>query len=128
MQWLTIYQGQKIQKERFENESSIREEFPYEFLFSVHITPWFADFANLLAFDILPPNLSYQQKKKFFSDIKHYLWEEPFLFKMCADGMIRRCVPEEEYGSILHHCHDRESGGHFGATRTATKVLQSVFY
>ena len=37
-------------------------------------------------------------------------------------------MPEEEMGSILHHCHDRESGGHFGATRTATKVLQSSFY
>ena len=111
-----------------ERENSIQEEFPDEYLFSIHMTPWYADFANFLASNILPPDLSYQQKKKFFSDIKHYLWEEPFLFKVCADGMIRRCVPEEEYGSILHHCHDRESGGHFGATRTAAKVLQSGFY
>ena len=50
------------------------------------------------------------------------------LYKVCVDGMIRRCVPEEEYGAILHHCHDRELGGHFGATRTATKILQSGFY
>ena len=42
--------------------------------------------------------------------------------------MIRICVPNEEYGIIFHHCHDREIGGHFGATRTATKVLQSCFY
>ena len=46
---------------------------------------------------------------------------------MCAYGMIRGCVPEE-YRVILHHCHDRESGGHFGATRTVAKVLQSGFY
>ena len=63
----------KNSKEGLEKENSIKEEFPYEHLFSVHITPWFADIANFLASDILPPNLSYQQKKKLFSDIKHYL-------------------------------------------------------
>ena len=41
-------------------EGSIKKEFPDEFLFSIHITPWFADFANFLASDIFPPNLSYQ--------------------------------------------------------------------
>ena len=72
-----------------EKESSIKEEFPDEYLFFVHITPWFADIANFLASDILPPNLNYQQKKKIFSDVKHYLWEEFFCIK-CVDGMIRR--------------------------------------
>ena len=43
-----------------EKESSIKEEFPDEYLFSVHISPWFADITNFLASDILPPNLSYQ--------------------------------------------------------------------
>ena len=61
-----------------EKESSIREEFPDEYIFSVSITPWCADIVNFLASDILPHNLSYQQKKKFFSDIKHYLWEDLF--------------------------------------------------
>ena len=95
------------EEEGFKKESSIKKEFPDEYLFSFNITPWFADIANFLASDILPPNLSYQQKKKFFSNIKHYLWEDPLLYKVCADGMLRRCVPEEEYGAILHHCHDR---------------------
>ena len=30
--------------------------------------------------------------------------------------------------SILHYCLTREAGGHFGATKTTTKVLQSGFY
>ncbi|XP_062080443.1 uncharacterized protein LOC133785207 [Humulus lupulus] len=30
--------------------------------------------------------------------------------------------------SILHHCHNLQCGGHFGATRTSAKVLQSGFY
>ena len=67
--------------EGFEKESSIKEEFPDEYLFSVNITHWYADIANFFASNILPPNLSYHQKKKFFSDIKHYLWEDLLLYK-----------------------------------------------
>ena len=92
-------------EEGLKKENSIKEEFLDEYLFSDHITPWFADIANFLASDILLPNLNYQQKKKFFYDIKYYLWEDPFLYKVCANGMIRRCVLEEEYGPIFHHCH-----------------------
>ena len=111
-----------------EKESSIIKEFPDEYLFFVSITPWYVDIANFLASNILPPNLSFQQKKNFFFDIKHYLLEDPFLYKVCADEMIRRCVPEEEYKAIIHHCHDREIGGHFRATRTEAKILQLGFY
>ncbi|GKB39091.1 reverse transcriptase domain-containing protein [Tanacetum coccineum] len=53
--------------------------------------PWFADFANYLVADIIPKGMTYQQKNKFFSDLKHYLWEEPYLFKVRSDGMIRHC-------------------------------------
>ena len=55
----------------------IHDEFPNECLFSINFTstPWYTDFANFLAFDIIPYGLSYQQKKKVFFDVKHYLWE-----------------------------------------------------
>ena len=44
-------------------------------------SPWFADIANSLSAGITPPNLTYQQKKRFFAEVKHYLWEDPILFK-----------------------------------------------
>ncbi|XP_073138992.1 uncharacterized protein [Henckelia pumila] len=56
------------------------------------------------------------------------LFEDPFLFKICADGIIRRCIPAEEESSIPSHCHTSPTGGHFDAGRTAAKVLQSGFY
>nr|GEV78183.1 reverse transcriptase domain-containing protein [Tanacetum cinerariifolium] len=45
------------------------------------------DFENYLASDIIPKGMTYQQKKKKFSDIKHYFWEEPYLSKVCSDGI-----------------------------------------
>ena len=42
---------------------------------------------------LLPPEFSYQHKKIFFTQLKHYYWEEPIMYKHCANQVIRRCVP-----------------------------------
>ncbi|RDX72477.1 putative mitochondrial protein, partial [Mucuna pruriens] len=76
---------------------------------------------------VFPPNFT-PYEKKLNLDVKHYLWDDPYLFKVCGDNMVRRCVPIEEAHSILTHCHSMEARGHFGPTRTAYKVLQSGFY
>ena len=62
---------------------------------------WHADYVNYLACDVLPPEMSSQQKKKFLHDVRSYLWDDPLLFKRGADQVIRRCVPDEEVPSIL---------------------------
>ncbi|XP_075475877.1 LOW QUALITY PROTEIN: uncharacterized protein LOC142514366 [Primulina tabacum] len=110
------------------SDDDIDDWFPDEQLLEVNAYPWYADFANFLVTGTPPPNLLFHQRKKFFSDVKYYFWEEPFLFKICAHSMIRRCVAEEETNQILNHCHDREVGGHFGPIRTASKVLECGFY
>nr|GEX73469.1 reverse transcriptase domain-containing protein [Tanacetum cinerariifolium] len=56
------------------------------------VTPWFADFANYHAGNFVIKGMSSQQKNKFFKDVKHYFWDDPFLFKVCADQVIRWCV------------------------------------
>lgn len=108
----------------------INENFPDEQILQVKThTPWYADYVNYLASGIHPPpELNRYQRKKFFHDVKFFLWDEPFLYRRCADTIIRRCVPEEEWGAIMRECHSSPSGGHFGTNRTAFKVLQSGFY
>ncbi|KAL4342606.1 hypothetical protein GQ457_08G037470 [Hibiscus cannabinus] len=69
-----------------------------------------------------------QGRKRFKHNAKGYFWDEPYLFKQCADQIIRRCIPEEEQQTILEQCHSAPYGGHFGGNRTAAKVLQSGFY
>ncbi|GJW74624.1 hypothetical protein Tco_0133994 [Tanacetum coccineum] len=70
------------------------ETFPLETLGSVALrvdsTLWFADFANYHAGNFIVKGMSSQQKNKFFKDVKHYFWDDPFLFKICADQVIRR--------------------------------------
>ncbi|GJT06491.1 reverse transcriptase domain-containing protein [Tanacetum coccineum] len=73
----------------------INETFPLETLNMVtshddQNTPWFADIANYHAGNFLIKGMSTQQKRKFFKDIKHYFWDDPYLFRTCADQIIRR--------------------------------------
>ncbi|XP_057734253.1 uncharacterized protein LOC130949596 [Arachis stenosperma] len=76
----------------------------------------------------IPQEFTKQQVKKLLNEAKKFLWDKPFLFKRCLDGMIRKCVPENEMKDILWHCHGSAYGGHFGPERTTAKVLQSRFY
>ncbi|GJV97418.1 reverse transcriptase domain-containing protein [Tanacetum coccineum] len=91
-------------------------------------TPWFADFANYHAGNFIVKGMSSQQKNKFFKDVKHYFWDEPYLFKICADQVIQRYVAGQEANDIITACHSRPTGGHYGANYTAKKVFDSGFY
>nr|GEX69438.1 reverse transcriptase domain-containing protein [Tanacetum cinerariifolium] len=88
----------------------IIESFPLESLNMVSSrvnssTTWFADFANCHAGNFVVKGMSSQQKNKFFKDVKHYFWDDPFLFKIYADQVIRRCVHGHEDIDILKACH-----------------------
>ncbi|KAA3477787.1 Pro-Pol polyprotein [Gossypium australe] len=77
---------------------------------------------------MLQPNLNNQTKRKFLHDKRCYYSYEPFLFKKCADQIVRNCVLDDEIHNILQHYHLAFYGGHFGGMRTPAKVLQSGFY
>ena len=109
----------------------VNDDFPDERILAIEekrAVPWFADYVNYLVAKVVTSEFNYKQKKRFFAHLKHYYWEEPILYRHCADQMIRRCVPEDEMISILNHCHTLPCGGHFGGQRTAAKLLQSGFY
>ena len=84
----------------------------YLLFFSNNSLIWYVDIINFLVGKIVSLDFSYQERKKFFIDVKHYYWEEPILYKHCVDQIIRRCVPEEEMKDILKHCHKLKCGGH----------------
>ncbi|GJV46786.1 reverse transcriptase domain-containing protein [Tanacetum coccineum] len=73
-------------------------------------TPWFADIENYHAGNFIVKGMSSQQKKKFFKDVKHYFWDDPYLFRIGVDQVIRRCVYGQEAVDILTACHNRPTG------------------
>ncbi|RDX93559.1 gag-pol, partial [Mucuna pruriens] len=103
---------------RIERESDpmpIQDEFPDEQL--VHIntpTPWFADICNFVAASRL-------YKERLQSDAKHYIWDDPYLWRLCNDQVIRRCIPDAKIKLVFQFCHAASRGGHYGSTRTARK-------
>ena len=114
----------KITKE----EREVLEEFPDEKLLMIEERPWFADLANYKASGLIPEYLNWQQKKKFLRDATHYVWDDPYLFKIGADGLLRRCVTKEESRSITWHFYNSPYAGHYSGERTTAKVLQAGFY
>ncbi|KAJ9544217.1 hypothetical protein OSB04_023924 [Centaurea solstitialis] len=111
----------------------IKDKFPDEDLNMIKTIgedtiPWYADFANYLAAGVLVKGMTHQQKGKFFSDLKHYFWFKPHLFRIGPDRMPRRCVSCPAAWDILDNCHKGPTGGHFGANLTGWKVLESGFY
>ncbi|KAI5350648.1 hypothetical protein L3X38_003539 [Prunus dulcis] len=118
-----------VVEQQGETALPLHETFPDEQLYVAQVPePWYADFVNYLACGVLRNDLTYQDKKKFFSMVKHYVWDEPFLFKHCSDQLIRSCVPDEEQESIPRHGQELACGGHFGAKKTALKILQYGFF
>nr|GFB00024.1 hypothetical protein [Tanacetum cinerariifolium] len=62
---------------------------------------------------------------EFFKDARHYFWDDPYLFRTCADQIIRCCVAGKEAIDILNACHSGPTGGHYKANYTTKKVFNS---
>ncbi|XP_047249863.1 uncharacterized protein LOC124885667 [Capsicum annuum] len=97
-------------------EIDINGTFPKKLVISLSesITHWYADYANYIMSAMVPDELNHYQKKPFLFDVKNYFWDEPFLFRECADSVICRCVMEAEMRDILKACHSSPFGGPHG--------------
>ena len=114
---------------RDEEDGRINESFPDEHLFAIHEKPpWYADIVNYLATGTFPQNYTPAQRHRLKHDSRFYLWDDPYLWKIGADQILRRCIPDHEIESVLKFCHEHACGGHFGPRRTSRKILDSGFY
>ncbi|GJZ27375.1 reverse transcriptase domain-containing protein [Tanacetum coccineum] len=72
-------------------------------------------------FMIVPPNWTPEKRRRFFSQVKKYFWDEPYAFKLCPDNITRRCVVGGEIHEILAYCQSGPIGGHHSASITGRK-------
>ncbi|XP_014491938.1 uncharacterized protein LOC106754437 [Vigna radiata var. radiata] len=120
--------GKLVNEEVTSKEKEIWESFSDKTLLYIQQRPWFADLANFKAAGVILEELNWQQKKKFLHDAKQFVWDDPYLFKIGEDNLLRRCVTKEEAKKILWHCHNSPYAGHYNGERTTAKVLQAGFY
>jgi len=109
---------------------SYQDEFHCEETLRKSTTHWYAPFAEYLSKGTIPPAMSYEERKSFFTQIKSFKWEDPFLYRECGDRIIRRCAMEHQMRTILEYCHTLHSDEHWhhGGFRTASRVLQSGYW
>nr|GEZ65267.1 reverse transcriptase domain-containing protein [Tanacetum cinerariifolium] len=109
----------------------INETFPLESLNKVAhqdpSTPWFADLANYHAGNFIIKGMTSQQKHKFFKDARLYFWDDPYLFRTCADQIIRRCVDSKEAIDILNACHSGPTGDTTEPTTQRRRFLNQAY-
>jgi hypothetical protein len=67
-------------------------------------------------------HLDNNTQRRVMAESQKYYWDAPYLFRLGADGVLRRCVPREERVKILRKCHSGKYGGLCGNFRTQTKV------
>ncbi|RDX98889.1 Retrovirus-related Pol polyprotein from transposon 17.6, partial [Mucuna pruriens] len=103
----------------------IRDEFPDEQLLHIKTaTPWFADICNYVATSHFPPEASRAHKEKIRSNAKYYIWDDPYLWRLCSDKVIRRCIPNAEINSFgVPKALISDQGSHF-YNRAMASLLQ----
>ncbi|GJX59651.1 reverse transcriptase domain-containing protein [Tanacetum coccineum] len=114
-------------------EDEIMDEFPDRHLMILKAElnddePWYADYVNYIVGKIVPPKWTPKRRRRFFSQVKSYFWDEPHAFKLCPDNVMRRCVAGNEILKNLGTLPFWTNSGHHSASITGRKVYESGFF
>jgi hypothetical protein len=73
----------------------------------------------------IPPG---ENRRKLQIESRRHFWDDPYLYRVYSDGLLRRCVPTEEGLQIIKKCHSAPYGGHYGVFYTQAKIWQCGFF
>lgn len=89
---------------------------------------WYVDIVNYLTMKCVSQELNYHHRQKLQADSRYYFWDELYLFKLCSNQLIRRCIDNDLAKRILRECQEGPVARHHAAHRIVFKVLQSAYY
>ena len=95
-------------------------------LLMVQSEPWYADIVNYLVIGEIPLGWSKHDKAKFFSLVKFFYWDNPYLFKYCLGQTFKRCIPDNEIRNVLSFYQDQACGGILVRRKQLTKSFSVV--
>jgi len=107
-------------------ELAINDSLRDDLLFKVTKTdPWYVNIVNFMVAGYVPLG---ENKRKLIYESRLHIWDPPYPFWVCLDGLLRRCVPVEEGMHIIQKCHSSPYEGHYGVFHTIAKIWQSGFF
>ncbi|GJS54907.1 reverse transcriptase domain-containing protein [Tanacetum coccineum] len=107
---------------RILTKKEIANEFPDKHLMVLKATPkdnetMVCEYVNYIARKYTTQYGKLKKRKRFFSQVKYYFWDESYAFRLCLDNTMRICVAGNEIPKILAHCHSGPTGGHHSDSR-----------
>ena len=63
-----------------------------------HTNPWYVNIVNFIVTSYVP---SGENRKKLLYQSKTHLWDDPYLYRVCSDRLLKKCVPLEETTKII---------------------------
>ena len=88
-------------------------------------SPWYTNLVNFMVTGYIPTG---EDNKKLTHLNRFHLWDDSYLFKVCANGLLHLCIPMCETHKILERCHSSPYGEHYEAFHTHAKVWQNGFF
>ena len=83
---------------------------------------------NIVNFMVLGYVSPGENRMKLQTKSRRLLWDDLYLYRICADGLLRRCVLAAEGIQIIEKCHAAPYGGHYGVFSTQAKIWQCRFF
>jgi hypothetical protein len=86
---------------QFENlqELPINDSLRDDMIFKVSKSdPWYVNIVNFMVAGYVPPG---ENKRKLVYKSCLHIWDAPYFFRVCSDGLLKRCVPAEEGIKII---------------------------
>jgi hypothetical protein len=111
-----------LSRMQFENpqELPINDSPRDDMLFQISRSdPWYADIINFMVAGYVPLG---GDKRKLIYESRLHIWDDPYLFRVCSDELLRRCVLAKEGIKIIERCHSSPYGGHYGVFRTHANI------
>ena len=75
-------------------ETPINDSLQDDMLYGINRSdPWYADIVNFMVSGYVPLGAN---KKKLIQESRSHIWDELYLFRVCSDRLLRRCVTTKE--------------------------------
>ncbi|RDY02748.1 hypothetical protein CR513_13770, partial [Mucuna pruriens] len=92
-----------------------------------HASPCYVDICSYLVASTYPIGASKVVKEQLENDAKYYIWDDPYLCKLCNDQVTRRCILESKIKSeaTMDQCGQPKKSltmGYIGPPSSETRI------